>query len=298
MVLLLENAGSVIKMNLYDKINLMPPYVIDEINKLTYLSDNSRKMYIHNMFRILSFISDKTGIPINEIKRDMLTDIDTIKDYRDYCIKENHNKKTMGNDIKAISSIFGLGIKKDFYEDDNVEYYTDESYEEMLEAADILEDRIRNTHVLKDIVIFDMIRYLGLRASEVGPVLLKDISFTDKTIVIKRKKVDTCIKIPAKVLKDFKAYNLVRNRRHNSDYFIVTLQESCMCVRTVEIIINKYDPGIVPKKLRDLFAIEVYKKTGTALSVARALGITSSEAEKKVRHITNNNKTKEYVIIP
>lgn len=284
--------------NLYEKINLLPPYVMEEINKLTYLSDVSRKIYIHNMLRIVTYVSVQKGIPTYDIDRDTLTDIETIKDYRDYCVKKNHNKKTMGNDIKTISSLFNLSIKEEFYKDDKIEYYTDESYEILLEKATVLESKIRNAGVLRDIVIFDMIRYLGLRAGEVGAVLLSDIDFAEKTINIKRKKVDTHIMLPQNVLMDFKAYKMIRNIKHNSEYFLVTIQESCMSVRTVEIIMNKYDVDIVPKKLRDLFAIEVYKKTGTALSVAKALGISSGEAEKKVRHVTENDNVMEYVIIP
>lgn len=285
-------------MNLYEKIILLPPYVMEEINKLTYLSVTSRKMYIHNMFRIVSYIARQHGIQTNEIGRDLLTDIETIKEYRDYCIKENHNKKTMGNDIKTISSLFNLRIKEGFYKDDKIEYYNDTSYKNLLEKADILESKIRSECILRDIVIFDMMRYLGLRAGEVGSVLLADINFIDKTINIKRKKINTHIFIPQKVLKDFKAYKMIRNFNHDSEYFIVIIHATCICVRSVEKTISKYNVDIVPKKLRDLFAIEVYKKTGTAVSVARALGISSSEAEKKVRHISGSNNSTEYVIIP
>ena len=279
-----------------DNLTTLPSYIIDAVNNMN-IREGTKKHYLIRAKKIYDYASTVLGVPASEIKKEDIS-IDFLKVYYNHLIDNNYSRNTASNDVKAISSILKLGAKRNDFANKERHLSDELDYIELYNKSMNLERVLEENEDLRGMVSFILMRYYGLKAGEISCLLKDDIDFTSKMIRVRRKRENTNICIMDKHMEVLRLYNYSRNDKYPKNrYFIAARATTPISVKYLALFIRRFS-DLSPQRLRDLFAMELFKKTGSITTVSSGLGITLGEAEKIVRRIGHNGAVNNIVLLP
>ena len=280
---------------------------IDEIKYEKNYSELTVKGYETDLYMFLEYLNE------NDIKNYKSVDYQKIRDYISYLYELDYNNKTICRHISAIRSFFKY-LKINNYIDENPctlvsnpkldkrlpKYLNFEEIEKLLKAFD------NNNYLgLRNSLILEILYSTGIRVSEITNIKLKDISLSNKTIIIdgkgnKQRIVyfgSICSNLLELYLK--KSYPILN--QNNSDYLLLSKTGKKINEREIRKVVDDASSiagikiKISPHVLRHTFATHMLNEGADLRSVQELLGHENLSTTQVYTHLTNEKIRNVYL---
>ena len=284
------------------KNNEFPVFVTQYLDNAK-LSDSSRVAYVDRLHSVLTYISKRTGLAMQDINVETIETSFSIEEYCNQRKMDGYSNKTIENEVKTFSSMFNriagkehfhsvIDMPEDMISDPNG--MTDAEFDKyQIQILDALRKLIiengRNCH--RDVLILLLIYEMGLKVSECVGINLSDVQ--ENYIRVNRGGLRK-IEIPHNVRIEIDRYLQERQEllgdgeEIEGEPLLIGSHRSRLCTRSLEIIIKNAfgnETEMTPELLRKVSAAYRFKQTGSIEYVALYLGINSYAAEMIVGNI-------------
>jgi integrase/recombinase XerD len=243
-------------------------------------SENTIRSYMINLTEYTKWFNDSFGLEVIKLHRD------NILEYKSYLmnVKKFKGKNLNGRTINAkISSLVSLnrflvnkGIQKEFVIDkkDSIKVQTEYANPCEIEKKDveILRQRILENGDLRLYAISTLLAYTGIRISEALNIMLNDICFEAKEIIIRKGKGNKqrIVYLNSKVIQALKSYMKVR--RPEGEFLFVSRENSNLSRSVVNREFQKYSDLVTPHVLRHYYCSHALDMGYTVADVANQAG--------------------------
>ena len=280
---------------------------IEEIKYEKNYSELTVKGYETDLYMFLEYLNE------NDIKNYKSVDYQKIRDYISYLYELDYNNKTICRHISAIRSFFKY-LKINNYIDDNPctlvsnpkldkrlpKYLNFEEIEKLLNAFD------NNNYLgLRNSLILEILYSTGIRVSEITNIKLKDISISNKTIIIdgkgNKQRIVYFGSICLTLLKKYidKSYPILN--KNNSEYLLLSKTGKKINEREIRKVVD--DASIIagiklkisPHVLRHTFATHMLTEGADLRSVQELLGHENLSTTQVYTHLTNEKIRNVYL---
>lgn len=280
---------------------------IDELKYEKNYSDLTVNGYLYNLNVFLEFLNEKNIKNYNKVT------YQDIRDFISYLYDLNYNNKTISRNISAIRSFFKY-LKTNNYIDNNPctlisnpklekrlpKFLNFEDTNKLLNAFD------NNNFIgLRNSLILEILYSTGIRVSEITNIKLKDISMSDKSVVItgkgnKQRIVyfgTLCLNLIDMYLK--KSYPILNV--NNSDYLILSKRGKKINDREIRNIVDDaakiagIEMKISPHVLRHTYATHMLNEGADLRSVQELLGHENLSTTQVYTHLTNEKIRNVYL---
>ena len=280
---------------------------IDEIKYEKNYSELTVKGYETDLYMFLEYLNE------NDIKNYKSVDYQKIRDYISYLYELDYNNKTICRHISAIRSFFKY-LKINDYIDDNPctlvsnpkldkrlpKYLNFEEIEKLLNAFD------NNNYLgLRNSLILELLYSTGIRVSKITNIKLKDISFSNKTIIIdgkgNKQRIVYFGSICLNLLKKYIDNSYPILNQNNSDYLLLSKTGKKINEREVRKIVDDASSiagikiKISPHVLRHTFATHMLTEGADLRSVQELLGHENLSTTQVYTHLTNEKIRNVYL---
>ena len=243
-------------------------------------SDNTIKSYIINITGYVKWFSESFELELSKLHRD------NVIEYKSYLInvKKFKGKNLNGRTINAkLSSLVSLnrflvnkGIQKEFVVDkkDSIKIQTEYANPCQIEKKDveILRQRILEDGDLRLYAIATLLAYTGVRISEALTIILNDICFEAKEIIIRKGKGNKqrIVYLSSKVVQALRSY--IKVRRSDGEYLFVSRENDNLSRSVVNREFQKYSNLVTPHMLRHYYCSHALDMGYTIADVANQVG--------------------------
>ena len=243
-------------------------------------SDNTIKSYIINITGYVKWFSESFELELSKLHRD------NVIEYKSYLInvKKFKGKNLNGRTINAkLSSLVSLnrflvnkGIQKEFVVDkkDSIKIQTEYANPCQIEKKDveILRQRILEDGDLRLYAIATLLAYTGVRISEALTIILNDICFEAKEIIIRKGKGNKqrIVYLSSKVVQALRSY--IKVRRSDGEYLFVSRENDNLSRSVVNREFQKYSDLVTPHMLRHYYCSNALNAGYTIADVANQVG--------------------------
>jgi len=280
---------------------------IDEIKYEKNYSKLTVKGYETDLYMFLEYLNE------NDIKSYKSVDYQKIRDYISYLYELDYNNKTICRHISAIRSFFKY-LKINDYIDDNPctlvsnpkldkrlpKYLNFEEIEKLLNAFD------NNNYLgLRNSLILELLYSTGIRVSEITNIRLKDISLSNKTIIIdgkgNKQRIVYFGSICLKLLKKYIDSSYPILNKNNSDYLLLSKTGKKINEREIRKVVDDASSiagikiKISPHVLRHTFATHMLTSGADLRSVQELLGHENLSTTQVYTHLTNEKIRNVYL---
>lgn len=280
---------------------------IDEIKYEKNYSELTVKGYETDLYMFLEYLNE------NDIKSYKSVDYQKIRDYISYLYELDYNNKTICRHISAIRSFFKY-LKINNYIDDNPctlvsnpkldkrlpKYLNFEEIEKLLNAFD------NNNYLgLRNSLILELLYSTGIRVSEITNIRLKDISLSNKTIIIdgkgNKQRIVYFGSICLKLLKKYIDSSYPILNKNNSDYLLLSKTGKKINEREIRKVVDDASSiagikiKISPHVLRHTFATHMLTSGADLRSVQELLGHENLSTTQVYTHLTNEKIRNVYL---
>ena len=280
---------------------------IDELKYEKNYSELTVNGYLTDLDMFLEYLYE------NNIKSYKSVDYQKIRDYISYLYELDYNNKTICRHISAIRSFFKY-LKINNYIDDNPctlvsnpkldkrlpKYLNFEEIEKLLNAFD------NNNYLgLRNSLILELLYSTGIRVSEITNIRLKDISFSNKTIIIdgkgNKQRIVYFGSICLNLLKKYIDSSYPVLNQNNSDYLLLSKTGKKINEREVRKIVDDASSiagikiKISPHVLRHTFATHMLTSGADLRSVQELLGHENLSTTQVYTHLTNEKIRNVYL---
>lgn len=280
---------------------------IDELKYEKNYSELTVNGYLADLDMFLEYLNE------NNIKSYNSIDYQKIRDYISYLYELDYNNKTICRHISAIRSFFKY-LKINDYIDDNPctlvsnpklekrlpKYLNFEEIEKLLNAFD------NNNYLgLRNSLILELLYSTGIRVSEITNIRLKDISLSNKTIIIdgkgNKQRIVYFGNICLNLLKNYieKSYQILN--KDNSDYLLLSKTGKKINEREIRKVVDDASSiagikiKISPHVLRHTFATHMLTEGADLRSVQELLGHENLSTTQVYTHLTNEKIRNVYL---
>lgn len=280
---------------------------IDEIKYEKNYSELTVKGYETDLYMFLEYLNE------NDIKSYKSVDYQKIRDYISYLYELDYNNKTICRHISAIRSFFKY-LKINNYIDDNPctlvsnpkldkrlpKYLNFEEIEKLLNAFD------NNNYLgLRNSLILELLYSTGTRVSEITNIKLKDISLSNKTIIIdgkgNKQRIVYFGSICLNLLKKYIDSSYPILNKNNSDYLLLSKTGKKINEREIRKVVDDASSiagikiKISPHVLRHTFATHMLTSGADLRSVQELLGHENLSTTQVYTHLTNEKMRNVYL---
>lgn len=280
---------------------------IDEIKYEKNYSELTVKGYETDLYMFLEYLNE------NDIKNYKSVDYQKIRDYISYLYELDYNNKTICRHISAIRSFFKF-LKINDYIDDNPctlvsnpkldkrlpKYLNFEEIEKLLNAFD------NNNYLgLRNSLILELLYSTGIRVSEITNIKLKDISLSNKTIIIdgkgNKQRIVYFGSICLNLLKKYIDSSYPILNQNNSDYLLLSKTGKKINEREIRKVVDDASSiagikiKISPHVLRHTFATHMLTEGADLRSVQELLGHENLSTTQVYTHLTNEKIRNVYL---
>ncbi len=280
---------------------------IDEIKYEKNYSELTVKGYETDLYMFLEYLNE------NDIKSYKSVDYQKIRNYISYLYELDYNNKTICRHISAIRSFFKY-LKVNNYIDDNPctlvsnpkldkrlpKYLNFEEIEKLLNAFD------NNNYLgLRNSLILELLYSTGIRVSEITNIKLKDISLSNKTIIIdgkgNKQRIVYFGSICLNLLKKYIDSSYPILNKNNSDYLLLSKTGKKINEREIRKIVDDASSiagikiKISPHVLRHTFATHMLTSGADLRSVQELLGHENLSTTQVYTHLTNEKIRNVYL---
>lgn len=280
---------------------------IDEIKYEKNYSELTVKGYETDLYMFLEYLNE------NDIKSYKSVDYQKIRDYISYLYELDYNNKTICRHISAIRSFFKY-LKINNYIDDNPctlvsnpkldkrlpKYLNFEEIEKLLNAFD------NNNYLgLRNSLILELLYSTGIRVSEITNIKLKDISLSNKTIIIdgkgNKQRIVYFGSICLNLLKKYIDSSYPILNQNNSDYLLLSKTGKKINEREIRKVVDDASSiagikiKISPHVLRHTFATHMLTSGADLRSVQELLGHENLSTTQVYTHLTNEKIRNVYL---
>ena len=249
----------------------------------------------------------------NDIKSYKSVDYQKIRDYISYLYELDYNNKTICRHISAIRSFFKY-LKINNYIYDNPctlvsnpkldkrlpKYLNFEEIEKLLNAFD------NNNYLgLRNSLILELLYSTGIRVSEITNIRLKDISLSNKTIIIdgkgNKQRIVYFGSICLNLLKKYIDSSYPILNKNNSDYLLLSKTGKKINEREIRKVVDDASSiagikiKISPHVLRHTFATHMLTSGADLRSVQELLGHENLSTTQVYTHLTNEKIRNVYL---
>ena len=280
---------------------------IDELKYEKNYSELTVNGYLTDLDLFLEYLNE------NNIKNYKSVDYQKIRDYISYLYELDYNNKTICRHISAIRSFFKY-LKINNYIDENPcslvsnpkldkrlpKYLNFEEIEKLLNAFDN-----NNCLGLRNSLILEILYSTGIRVSEITNIKLKDISISNKTIIIdgkgNKQRIVYFGKICLNLLKKYleKSYPILN--KNNSQYLLLSKTGKKLNEREIRKVVDDASSiagikiKISPHVLRHTFATHMLNEGADLRSVQELLGHENLSTTQVYTHLTNEKIRNVYL---
>lgn len=280
---------------------------IDELKYEKNYSELTVNGYLYNLNIFLEFLNEKNIKNYNKVT------YHDIRDFISYLYDINYNNRTISRNISAIRSFFKF-LKSNNYIDNNPcilisnpklekrlpKFLNFEDTNKLLNAFD------NNNYIgLRNSLILEILYSTGIRVSEITNIKLKDISMSNKSVVItgkgnKQRIVyfgTICLNLIELYLK--KSYTILNV--NNSDYLILSKRGKKINDREIRSIVDDaakiagIEMKISPHVLRHTYATHMLNEGADLRSVQELLGHENLSTTQVYTHLTNEKIRNVYL---
>lgn len=280
---------------------------IEEIKYEKNYSELTVKGYETDLYMFLEYLNE------NDIKTYKNIDYQKIRDYISYLYELDYNNKTICRHISAIRSFFKY-LKINNYIDDNPctlvsnpkldkrlpKYLNFEEIEKLLNAFD------NNNYLgLRNSLILELLYSTGIRVSEITNIKLKDISLSNKTIIIdgkgNKQRIVYFGNICLNLLKKYIDSSYPILNKDNSDYLLLSKTGKKINEREIRKVVDDASSiagikiKISPHVLRHTFATHMLIEGADLRSVQELLGHENLSTTQVYTHLTNEKIRNVYL---
>jgi integrase/recombinase XerD len=243
-------------------------------------SDNTIKSYIINITGYVKWFSESFELELTKLHRD------NVIEYKSYLInvKKFKGKNLNGRTINAkLSSLVSLnrflvnkGIQKEFVVDkkDSIKIQTEYANPCQIEKKDveILRQRILEDGDLRLYAIATLLAYTGVRISEALTIILNDICFEAKEIIIRKGKGNKqrIVYLSSKAIQALRSY--LKVRRSDGEFLFVSRENDNLSRSVVNREFQKYSNLVTPHMLRHYYCSHALDMGYTIADVANQVG--------------------------
>ncbi len=243
-------------------------------------SDNTIKSYIINLKEYIKWFKESFGLELIKLHRD------NVIEYKTYLInvKKFKGRNLNGRTINAkISSLVSLnrflvnkGIQNEFVVDkkDSIKIQTQYANPCQIEKKDveILRQRILEDGDLRLYAIVTLISYTGVRITEALNILLNDVCFEAKEILIRKGKGNKqrIVYLNNKVIQALRSY--IKVRRTEGKSLFVSRENDNLSRSVVNREFQKYSNVVTPHMLRHYYCSHALDMGYTIADVANQVG--------------------------
>jgi integrase/recombinase XerD len=243
-------------------------------------SDNTIKSYIINITGYVKWFSESFELELTKLHRD------NVIEYKSYLInvKKSKGKNLNGRTINAkLSSLVSLnrflvnkGIQKEFVVDkkDSIKIQTEYANPCQIEKKDveILRQRILEDGDLRLYAIATLLAYTGVRISEALTIILNDICFEAKEIIIRKGKGNKqrIVYLSSKAIQALRSY--LKVRRSDGEFLFVSRENDNLSRSVVNREFQKYSNLVTPHMLRHYYCSHALDMGYTIADVANQVG--------------------------
>jgi integrase/recombinase XerD len=243
-------------------------------------SDNTIKSYIINITGYVKWFSESFELELTKLHRD------NVIEYKSYLInvKKFKGKNLNGRTINAkLSSLVSLnrflvdkGIQKEFVIDkkDSIKIQTEYANPCQIEKKDveILRQRILEDGDLRLYAIATLLAYTGVRISEALTIILNDICFEAKEIIIRKGKGNKqrIVYLSSKAIQALRSY--LKVRRSDGEFLFVSRENDNLSRSVVNREFQKYSNLVTPHMLRHYYCSHALDMGYTIADVANQVG--------------------------
>ena len=280
---------------------------IDELKYEKNYSELTVNGYLADLDMFLEYLNE------NNIKNYNSIDYQKIRDYISHLYELEYNNKTICRHISAIRSFFKY-LKINNYIDDNPctlvsnpkldkrlpKYLNFEEIEKLLNAFD------NNNYLgLRNSLILELLYSTGIRVSEITNIRLKDISLSDKTIMIdgkgNKQRIVYFGSICLNLLKKYIDSSYPILNKKTSDYLLLSKTGKKINEREIRKVVDDASSiagikiKISPHVLRHTFATHMLTEGADLRSVQELLGHENLSTTQVYTHLTNEKIRNVYL---
>jgi len=243
-------------------------------------SDNTIKSYTINITGYVKWFKESFELELTKLHRD------NVIEYKSYLmnIKKFKGKNLNGRTINAkISSLVSLnrflvdkGIQKEFVIDkkDCIKIQTEYANPCVIEKKDveIFRQIILENGDLRLYAISTLLAYTGIRISEALSIMLNDICFESKEVIIRKGKGNKqrIVYLNSKAIQALRSY--IKVRRADGEYLFVSRENPNLSRSVVNREFKKYSNIVTPHMLRHYYCSHALDMGYTIADVANQVG--------------------------
>lgn len=319
-----------VKGKIKTKLKKSPTYMTGFIKSLSNnnrsISEDTKWLYLNYILKFIEYMEEKHSYQLKELSDINQITLDDINDWRDDIEEYTHNevryassKSTIATKVSAINRFYKY-VSQNLVNSLNVNLATPVIQDKEIvtltdNELDIIINNIKNgvgtsraktyqkKSIKRDIAIVSLLVGTGIRISPLVELNLSDLEMKNKKITVTSKGAKTSVHYfnddIAKNINEYLEHRL--EIKSNSEALFLSLQNKQMCVRTVEIMLDKYsvniDKNVTPHTLRRTFGTKVYKKTGDIYLTQYLLGHGNVSTTIKHYVSMDEDKVKEAVKI-
>lgn len=280
----------------------MKDLILKFIAELKYeknYSDLTISGYLHDLNLFLEFLNEKNIKNYNKLM------YEDIREFIIYLYNLEYSNKTISRNISAIKSFFKFLKTNEYIVNNPCILISTPKLEKILPKFLNFEDTNKLLHAfdnnnfmgLRNSLILEILYSTGIRVSEITNIKLKDISMSDKSVVItgkgnKQRNVyfgTLCLNLIDMYLK--KSYPILNV--NNSDYLILSKRGKKINDREIRKIvadaakISGIDMKVSPHVLRHTYATHMLNEGADLRSVQELLGHENLSTTQVYTHLTN-----------
>lgn len=243
-------------------------------------SDNTIKSYIINLTEYDKWFNNSFGLELIKLHRD------NVLEFKAYLLNvkkfkgRNLNARTINAKISSLVSLnrflVSKGIQKEFVLDkkDSIKVQTEYANPCQIEKKDveIFKQRILENGDLRLYALASLLSFTGVRISEALKIMLGDINFEAKEIMIRKGKGNKqrIVFLNSKVIQALRSY--LKVRRPEGKFLFVSRENPNLSRSVVNREFQKYSDLITPHMLRHFFCSHALDMGYTIADVANQVG--------------------------
>lgn len=237
-----------------------------------------------------------------------------IRDYLKYLDDLNYKNTSISKNLSSLRSFYKYLVREEVVNNNPFQLISNPKKEKKLpnflneiEMEDLLNIYNLNTYDgIRNRLILELLYSTGVRVSELVNIKLKDINFSDKSIVImgkgKKERIVLFGEYTGYLLEKYldDSRNIYLDGR-NSEYLILNRFGASLSVRSVQKIINSctnllaLKHRVTPHTIRHTFATHLLNHGADIKSVQELLGHESLSTTQIYTHITNDRLRNVYL---
>lgn len=275
-------------------------------NELNY-SENTIDSYVMELNKFECFLEE------NKLNYKKITK-DNIRSYLKYLDNQKLKNTSMSKNLSSLRTFYKFLVIEGIVENNQFLLISNPKKEKKLpdflneiEIEDLLNIYDLNSYDgIRNRLILELLYATGVRVSELVNIKLKDINYSDKSILImgkgKKERIvlfgDITANLLEKYLKESRGFYLDGK---TSDYLILNKYGKGISVRSIQKLINSctnklaLKHKVTPHTIRHTFATHLLNHGADIKSVQELLGHESLSTTQIYTHITNDRLRSVYI---